>query len=130
MNHNMKFYLVCNIPTYVEINKNYEFISKKIIFKSDEEIITLCETDFLTCARIDQQFALKTEIYHTDDKWPDMDNVSIDICGDSVILAKDGLIAKASIFGDLEDAKDQAMLLLKAMIDTKEFLEFADEDCY
>lgn len=133
----MDFYLVATSEVISEILDLYILESCKCIFENEDKLIIKCKSDYLTCAKIDQQFCLKSEIYYSSNKWPDMNNVSIDKTDRSVILAKDRIIVETTIYdNNVEEAEEEAMLLLQAIMETEELLndnkESAqdNEDCY
>ena len=119
----MDFYLVASSETISKILDLYIMESCKCVFENEDVIIVKCKSDFVTCAKIDQQFCLNAEIYHSNNKWPDMNNVSIDKSDRSVTLVKDKLIVETTIYdNNVDEAEEEAMLLLQAMIETEELL--------
>ena len=129
----MDFYLVASSETISEILDLYIMESCKCIFENEDVIIAKCKSDFVTCVKIDQQFCLKAEIYYSNNKWPDMNSVSIDKSENSVTLTKDKIIVQTTIYdNNVEDAEEEAMLLLQAIIETEELLngngEFSSND--
>lgn len=124
----MDFYLIAKSEVISEILDLYAMESCKCIFENEDVIVAKCKTDYLTCAKIDQQFCLKSDIYHSSNKWPDMSNVSVDKTDRCVTLSKDKLIVEATIYdNNVEEAEEEAMLLLQAMIETEELLNDHEE---
>lgn len=120
----MKFYLELTPDLLNELLELYTFISCDIVYNSETTIVVKCETDYLACAKIDQQYFNRSNIYHASEKFPDPTNITIDKTNDCVTISKGDIVAKATINdGNVDLAEEKCLLLYQSMLETKEFLK-------
>jgi hypothetical protein len=120
----MKFYLELTSELLDELIELYTFISCAVVYNGEDIMVVECETDYLTCAKIDQHYHNKLNIYHACDRYPDMTNVLLDKTSDCVIISKDNIVAKATVNdGDVDLAEEKAMLLFQSILEMNKVLQ-------
>ena len=132
---NMKIYLELTPELFSEIYESYTRENCICIFQDSDKTIIKCDVDFLTCARLDQRYFDKIEIYHSSNKWPECDDdgnmidVVVDKGANYVRMSKNGIEAVTTIFDSNYDiAEEEAMLFLQAKIETDKLLKEVSEN--